>query len=96
MIKTALAVMVFATTAQHLGLTEAVAGVLDKIAGCHMCSTFWCSLAVLLLCGADVFTAAGLSLLMAYLSHWFGLVLELLNRIYTKLWERLRRRQKAR
>lgn len=96
MIKTALAVMLFATTAQHLGLAEAVSGILDKIAGCHMCCSFWSTLVVLLLCGADVFTAAGLSMIMAYMSHWFALFLELMNRLYDRVWERIRRRKKAR
>lgn len=96
MIMTALAVMVFATTAQHLGLTEAVAGVLSKIAECHMCCTFWCTLCVLLLCGADPIVSAGLSLMMAYLSHWFALFLELMNHFYERVWERIRRRKKAR
>ena len=91
MMRVALLVMLAATTAQHLGLTEAVASVLGKIASCPMCSTFWCALAVLILCGADVFTAAGLSLLAAYVSHWYSLVLMEAGRIYDMIWRRIRK-----
>lgn len=88
MLLTALLVMLFATTAQHLGLTQAVAEIAGKIAGCSMCCTFWCCVAVLLFLGADVITTAALSLLMAYLSHWFALVLVRLNSLHSELWER--------
>lgn len=93
MVLTALAVMLAATLAQHLGLSEAVAGVLVKIAKCPKCMSFWCTLAVLLYAGCDVFTALGLSLITAYVSQWLGLVLYALNIMYNRIWERIHRRK---
>lgn len=88
-------VMMCATLAQHLGLPQAVADVVSRIAGCPMCCSFWSSLLVLVLIGCDTFIAVGLSLLMAYLSHWFGLVLMMFNGLYDGLWRRARRRRRS-
>ena len=88
-ILTALVAMVVASTAQHLGLTEAIAGVIQKIASCSMCCTFWCCLAVLVFEGCDILAASALSLSVAYLSHWFGLLLGWLNNQYETLWQRI-------
>lgn len=89
MLVTALIAMVFATTAQHLGLLEAAAEVVSKIASCPKCSSFWISLGVLIYMGCEPFIAMGLSLLVAYLSYWFGLIVIYLNILYNKIWERL-------
>lgn len=85
----AIAVMVVATTAVHLSLPQAISKVVDKVSKCHKCMTFWTTLIVLLLIGCNIFITAGLSLVMAYVSNWFGLLLIWLNDKYNELWQRL-------
>lgn len=94
MIRIALIAMMCATLAQHLGLTQAISGVASKIADCPRCCSFWSSFLILVLMGCNIFIAVGLSLFMAYLSHWFGLMLFVLNRLYDKIWQRIQRRRK--
>lgn len=83
----ALIAMMLATLAQHLGLPEAVARVVLRVAKCPKCLSFWIALLVLVRSGCNVFAAVGLSLTVAYLSFWFGLLLGWLNRKYAKLWQ---------
>ena len=87
----AVAVMVIATTACHLGLPQEVAKVLCKIMRCHKCLSFWTSLAVLFLTGCPLLIAVPLSMMSAYLSNWYAVLLVLLNRLYDKLWQRINR-----
>lgn len=91
----ALAVMITATLAQHLGLTGAIARTLTHIAGCHMCCSFWSVLGVLLLAGCPVVMAAGLAMSSAYLSHWLALLLIILSKKYNDLWQRVNKRKPA-
>lgn len=85
----AIAVMMVATTAVHLALPQAISKVVSKVAKCHKCMTFWTTLVVLLLIGCNIFLTAGLSLVMAYVSNWFGLLLLWLNDKYNELWQKL-------
>lgn len=94
MVWIALIAMMCLTLAQHLGLTQAIAEVASKIAECPKCCSWWGTLLVLILLECDIFIAIGLSLLMAYLSHWFGFVLLMLNNIYDRVWEKLQRKKK--
>lgn len=87
----ALIAMMLATLAHHLGLPEAIARVVLKVAKCPKCLSFWIALLVLVLVGCNVFVAIGLSLIAAYLSFWFGLLLGVLNRKYDDLWQKLQR-----
>lgn len=87
----ALITMMLATLAHHLGLPEAIARMGLKVAKCPKCLSFWIALLVLVFVGCNVFIAIGLSLIVAYLSFWFGLLLGWLNRKYDKLWQRLQR-----
>lgn len=87
----ALIVMMLATLAHHLGLPEAIARIGLKIAKCPKCLSFWIALLVLVLVRCNVLIAIGLSLIVAYLSFWFGLILGWLNRKYDELWQRLQR-----
>lgn len=89
MIRIALVTMMAAVLCQHLGLSEAVAGVAKKVAGCGKCFSFWVTLIVLLACRFDILPSVALAVLMSYLSHWFGLVLVTFNRLYDGLWQRL-------
>lgn len=90
---TALAVMVYATLGSHLGLFEAVAKVMLKIARCNMCSTFWFTFFALPLVGCPLMEAALLSILFAYLSNYFLLLLLFLQKYYNKLWQRINKRK---
>lgn len=87
----AMLLMVVATISVHLGLPQAIASVVSKVCKCHKCLTFWLTLFGLLVIGCPPHYAALLSLLSAYSSYWFSLLLVLLNKIYEKLWERLNR-----
>lgn len=88
MFRVALIVMMTAVMAQHLGLSDAVAKVLSKILSCPRCLSFWSVLFVLVILGCNLIIAMGLSVLMAYLSIWIGLLLGKLNDLYEKLWQR--------
>lgn len=87
----ALIAMMLATLAHHLGLSEAIARVGLKVAKCPKCLSFWIALLALVFVGCNTFVAMGLSLIVAYLSFWFGLLLGWLNRKYDELWQRLQR-----
>lgn len=89
----AIAVMMAATIAVHLGLSQAICNVLCKVCKCHKCMSFWITLAVLLLIGCNVIVAAMLSLLMSYMSNWFGLLLIWLNDKYGELWLKLNQKK---
>jgi hypothetical protein len=85
----ALIAMVVAVFAHHLGLSEAIAKVVSKVARCPKCLTFWLVLLVLMITCENTIVAISLSLLCAYLSNWVGLLLMWLNKVYNKVWERL-------
>lgn len=84
----ALSVMIAATLIVNLGLGEAIAKVSGKILQCPLCLSFWGTMAALLYSGADIIVTVVLSILMAYLSNFFGIVLMILNQWYDKLWQR--------
>ena len=75
--------------AHHLGLVEAIAEVMEKIAGCVKCSTRWGTLIVLLCFSCDLWVAIVLSVLMAYLSYYYDMILAMLDQLYKWLWERI-------
>lgn len=85
---TAIAAMIAATLIQHLGLAEAIAGIVGKVASCNQCCTFWTTLAVLFYFHSDPVYAVMLSILMSYLSNWFVLLLVYLQRKFTRLYEK--------
>lgn len=85
----AMLVMVAATIGVHLGLPQAIAGVVTKVCRCHKCLSFWTSLVVLVAIGCPLPHAALLSLLAAYMSGWFALLLIIISKLYDKLWQRL-------
>lgn len=87
----ALICMMVGVTAHHLGLTEEAAKVVSKISECPKCCTFWISLFVLTIKGCDLFVSVALSLFVAYLSFYFGLVLVLLQKLYDWLWQKVNR-----
>jgi hypothetical protein len=87
-ILTAIAAMIAATLIQHLGLAEAIAKVVTKVASCNQCCTFWFVLAVLVYCHHDIVVSVMLSILMAYASNWFVLLLMCLQRLFTYWYEK--------
>lgn len=91
---TAIAVMVVASVAVHLSLSQSVMAVVARVCKCHKCLSFWATLAVLLWSGCSPIAAILLSLTVSYLSNWFGLLLVWLNRKYNKLWEKANKRVK--
>lgn len=89
MIWLALMAMMAACLAQHLGLPQAVAMVLAKVAKCPKCLTFWITLIVLLIAGCETFFAIMLAIVMAYASYYFGLIIFILQSLYNRIWERV-------
>ena len=79
---------VTAVIMHHLGLTEAISKVISKIACCVKCCTFWSCLMVLMVCGCNIFVAIFYAVVMAYLSLWTGPLLDRLNNLYVRLWQR--------
>lgn len=79
--------------AQHLGLAEAIVGVVVKVSRCPKCLSFWAVLISLIIMRAHIVVAIGLSLICAYLSNWLGLILMLLANIYNDLWERINQKK---
>lgn len=82
MIQTAILTMIGVVILQHLGLMEAMAKVTDKIAGCHVCCTFWSVLLVSLYTSHDLISSVLLSAVMAYLSNFMLFVLILCQMLY--------------
>lgn len=78
-----------ATLAVHLGLPEAIAEVVSKVAKCEKCTSFWATAAVLWHGGADLIAIVALSIFAAYLSHWIGLLLIVMQKIFTRSWQRV-------
>ena len=83
----AIVLMMAATLAVHLGLPQAIAKVISKICSCHKCLSFWICLIAMAYVGFPLVLTLLLSLLAAYASNWFAIILVMLNRIYDKLWE---------
>ena len=84
----ALSTMIAATLAQHLGLAEAIARVVGKVASCPQCFTFWVTMSTFLYLGYDVYTSTLAAIVVAYLSNWFVLLLLILQRKFTTLYEK--------
>ena len=85
--------MMVAYLAQYLGLPQALAVVMAKVAKCPKCFTFWITLFVLLFVDVNILIAIMLAVLMAYASYYWGLVIMWMQRRYDKLWKRIKRRR---
>ncbi len=94
----AIAVMMSATIGVHLGLPQAIAPAVGKVCKCPKCLSFWLTLAALWWADragwaeCNIVAAILLSLAMAYLSNWFGILLVWLNHKYTDLWQKTNRK----
>lgn len=82
--------------AHHLGFVDKAYNVAGEIARCPMCSVFWITLGVLWYNGIDIIEAIALSFIMAYLSNWVAIGLELLSTLYEKIWQKSRRQMRSR
>lgn len=89
MVWIAICAAVSAVLMQHLGLCEAIAEIVSKIAKCHVCCCFWLTLSALLYSGFGIVAAVSLSIVMAYLSNFFSILLVLMQKRYNQLWEKL-------
>lgn len=87
----AMLLMAVSTTAVHLGLPQAIADIVRKICECHKCLSFWSSLIVLTVLTGDIAAAVLLSIVAAYASEWFAIILILLNKLYNRIWQRVNR-----
>lgn len=86
-----IAMIVFsATCANHMGLVEAVEGVIKHkipIVNCSRCLTFWSTLAYTLLSGWSVIPSVAVSFAAAYVAMWLELGLGLIDILYNKTYE---------
>ena len=89
---TALMPMICVVLFNHMGLCEAIEGVLHyrfKILSCDKCGTFWLTLTTLLIGGTNVLKSVTISFVMAYLALWFGLLLAIMSRFYERLYDKI-------
>lgn len=93
MVWIAICAAISAVLMQHLGLCEAIAEVAGKVAKCHVCCCFWLTLTALLYSGCGIIAAVSLSIVMAYLSNFFCILLVLMQRIYDRLWEKINKQK---
>lgn len=93
MVWIAICAAISAVLMQHLGLCEAIAEVIGKIAKCHVCCCFWGTLVALLYSGCGIIAAMSLSIIMAYLSNYFGIILMLMQKLYDKLWQKINKKK---
>lgn len=77
--------------AHHLGFIDKAYNVAGEIARCPMCSVFWITLWVLWYNGVNIIEAVALSFIMAYLSNWVAIGLELLSTLNEIVWRRSRK-----
>lgn len=79
-----------ATLANHLGLVEAVEGVLAHkipILNCPKCLSFWIVLLVSLCSGQPLIASVAVSFLCAYAAVWLELLFGYVDTLYNKLYE---------
>jgi hypothetical protein len=76
--------------AHHLGFIGKAYAVAGEIARCSMCSVFWCTALVLWYYGASAFEIIALSFVVAYLSNWVAILLDVLSKSNDRLWQKSR------
>ena len=87
---TALITACIVMLAHHLGLVTKVAGVISQIAGCCRCSVFWVVLAATVIAGVDPLLCVFVAIVLAYASEWASLCLFAANKLYDKIWQRIK------
>lgn len=79
-----------ATLANHLGLVEAVEGVIQHrlpIVDCPKCCSFWCVLCYTLFSGCGLIASVAMSFMSAYAAVWLVLLYGYVDTLYNKLYE---------
>jgi hypothetical protein len=82
--------MLSATLANHLGLVEAVEGVIKHqipVLRCSKCASFWVVLAYSLLSGQQLIASVAVSFLCAYAAVWLELLCGYIDTFYIKWYE---------
>ena len=87
---TALITACIVMLAHHLGLVTKVADVISQIAGCCRCSVFWSVLAATVITGVEPLLCVLAAIVLAYASEWASLCLFAANKLYDKLWQRIK------
>ena len=90
---TALVTACIVTLAHHLGLVSKVAEVISQIAGCCRCSVFWAVLAITVITDVEPLLCVLASIVLAYASEWASLCLFVANKVYDKLWHRIKNKR---
>ena len=87
---TALVTACIVMLAHHLGLINKVADVISQIAGCCRCSVFWAVIAITLITGVEPLLCVLAAIVLAYASEWASLCLFAANKLYDKLWQKIK------
>lgn len=81
-----------ATLANHLGLVEAVEGVLRHkipIVNCSKCLSFWIVLVCSLCSGVSLIASVAVSFVCAYCAVWLELLFGYIDTLYNRLYENI-------
>lgn len=84
------AIVLSITLANHLGLIEAIEGVIGHklpILNCSMCGGFWLTLIYTLLTCNNVFDCVAVSFFVAYAAIWLELSFGIIDKIYNFIYE---------
>ena len=85
-----LLLMLSATLANHLGLVEAVEGVLRHkipVLNCSKCASFWLVLLCSLLSGQPLIASVAVSFLCAWAAVWLELLCGYIDTLYNRAYE---------
>lgn len=80
------------TLANHLGLVEAVEGVIRHkipILNCSKCAGFWVVLAYSVLIGRPLIASVAVSFLCAYTAVWLELLFGFIDVMYNEIYENI-------
>lgn len=81
-----------ATLANHLGLVEAVEGVIRHkipVLNCSKCASFWVVLLVSLCSGQPLIASVAVSFVCAYCAVWLELLFGYIDTLYNRLYENI-------
>lgn len=81
-----------ATLANHLGLVEAVEGVMRHkipVLNCSKCASFWLVLVCSLWSGVSLIASFAVSFVCAYCAVWLELVFGYIDTLYNRLYENI-------
>ena len=86
------AIVFICTTANHLGLIEAVEGVIHHrlpILNCSKCASFWSVLVYSLLVGREPIASVAVSFMSAYAAVWLVLLYGYIDTLYNRWYENI-------